>query len=406
LNSGKRIKHSSPEQFDKQLFPPPNTMTEKNTRRRNVLTTTGTLALTTLAGCSSLLESDDEPDLKAVNTSDNQDQQKSDNPPNESKDENNNQSEPEEKDEKEPSQQEYTWQDILEAEQQFYERNVDPIYRNTARSLSNGRVPDTKYSPSDFDFSSIIGYTDNSGEFSIERFKEESYENALQDLSTLMFLKAVERNNGNPGVSGMTRQMGLASERVFENLRNQKIRYSKVNNDSHGFWALVLSPREDPYTVDVNTNYQDETWEDPMRKRSGISPIPNFDEDMIPEETLISRELVAEYQTMLRRISDQPGNDSIGTGVNPELMPEINEELSSPGSMYHRLVPAMAVLNHQAHVDPGKGYILNPDSFMDLPEFRPEKDDFQEYRKQVEKDIVTYSDEDRFDEVLQGLEPV
>lgn len=379
---------------------------EKKPTRRQLVQGLGAAGITSLAGCSSLLESGDEPTLKAVNTSDNQDQQKSDNPPKEPKDENNNQSEPEENDEKEPSQEKYTWQDILDSEQQAYERNVDPIYRNTARRLSDGRVPETEYSPSDFDFSSMIGYTDNSGEFSIERFKEESYEDALQDLSTLMFLKAVERNNGNPGVSGMTRLIGMASEKVFESLRDQKVRYSDVVNDSHGFWALVLSPGEDPYTVDVNSNLQDETWEDPMRKRSGISPITNFDEDMIPEETLDSRIHVGEYQTMLTRLSDQPSNDSIGTGVNPELMPEINEELSSPGSMYHRLVPAMAVLNYQPQIDPNKGYILNPDSFMDLPEFRPEKDDFQEYRKQVEKDIVTYSDEDRFDDVVEGLEPV
>jgi len=400
LNSGKRIKHSPPEQFDKQLFPPPNTMTEKNTRRRNVLTTTGTLALTTLAGCNSLLESDDEPDLKAVNTSDNQDQQKSDKPPNEPKDENNNQSEPEDNDEKEPSQQEYTWQDILEAEQQFYERNVDPIYRDTARSLSNGRVPDTKYSPSDFDFSSIIGYTDNSGEFSIERFKEESYENALQDLSTLMFLKAVERNNGNPGVSGMTRLIGMASEKVFESLRDQKVRYSNVTNDSHGFWALVLSPGEDPHTVDVNTNYQDETWEDPMRKRSGISPITNFDENKIGREHANQLDFTGQYQRMITRLSDQP--TEAGAAVNKPLIVDANQKFSTEGSEFHKIVPAVAVLNYQEQIQPEKYHVLRADSWDDFPDFRPCQDDFQEYRREIESFITTLEDQELANQYFYG----
>jgi len=365
-------------------------MSTNDTTRRKALQALGATGLTCLAGCASMLE-EEEPETITENHSEN--------PGNNT--ENNTENRPEETEEPRETGEEastvYTWQDILDAEQQFYEFAVDPIYRNTARSLSNGNVPDTTSNPSDWNVEgSDISYTHGGQKFDIDHFADASYEEALQDLSTLMFLRAVERNNGNPGISGMTRQIGLASERVFENLRDQELRYSKVNNDSHGFWGVVLSPRKDPYTVDTTSDRLDKTWEDPLQDRSGISPITNFDESKIGRENANQLDFTHKYQNMITRLSDQPSSEG-GASVNKPLIADANNNFSTEGSEFHRIVPAIAVLNYQKQIEPEKYHVLRAGSWDEFPEFRPEQDDFQEYREEIES-FITKLDEDNLEE--------
>jgi len=373
----------------------------KQTTRRRTLQALGTAGLTSLAGCNSLLEEDPDQDLESP--PDNQQY----NPPNrtgEGDDGNQaNQTDPDdENNDKEPSQQEYPWQDILEAEQQFYDRNVEPIYKNTVRNLSNGQVPSTTSNPSEWNVAgSDISYTHGGQEFDIEHFKNASYEEALQDLSTLMFLKAVERNNGNPSISGGARITGLASEKIFEDLRDQEVRYSMVGNNGHGFWGIVLSPEEDPYTVDTTSDRLGETWEDPLQDRSGNSPITNFDEGKIGREDADQLIFTGDYQRMIAWLSDQPSSEG-GAAVNKPLMVDANRHFSSEGSEFERFVPAVAVLNYQEQLEPEKHHVLRADSWDKFPKFRPGKDDFQDYRKDIESFITTLEDQEVASQYFYG----
>jgi hypothetical protein len=131
-----------------------------------------------------------------------------------------------------------------------------------------------------------------------------------------------------------------------------------------------------------------------MSQRSGKSPITNFSEDKLGRDNLDQRIFTAGYQDMLTSLSNQPAGEG-GTFVNQSLLMDANEQFSTEEIPYNKIVPAIAVLNyHEAEVEPEKYHMLHADSWEQLPEFSPEKNDFQEYREQIEDNIESFEDQE------------
>jgi hypothetical protein len=362
-------------------------MSEKSMRRRTVLTT-GTVAVSTLAGCASLLEGEGETNTDTPETEEPpQEPETPEQPVNETE---------EEETEEDPNQDQeqasnYTWEDILESEQEFYEENLEDLKKVVIRAKRKDKVgEDFKYTPESEIFDDVaggVGYTHGGKYFDVDHFKDADFEDALRDARTIVDMKATEINDGNLNISGMTAGLGWTIEELFEEIRDQELRMGDFGSEGHGFWPIVISPGKDPYTLDSTNDYIGKTWEDPMSQRSGKSPIVHFSEERLRDSLF-----TAEYQKMLRGLSDQSGGYG-ETFVNKSLLIDANKHFSTEDIPYDKMVPAIAVLNYQeAEFEPDKYHMLHADEWEKLPSFKPGEDDFQEYRNQIEKHIHTFED--------------
>lgn len=367
-------------------------VTSDNTSsRRNLLkTAAGLTTVTSLAGCADYLSGrqdqdnsqDTQPDTSTNTPEDPEDPETTDNQT----------EEPNETEDDQEQASSYTWEDILKAEQEFYEQNVDQGLKEVVGLANNQDTvgESFKYTPESEKFEGElkggIGYSHGSEYFDVEHFADADFEDALRDARTLTYLKLVEEMD-TLSTSGAARTQGMAMSKLFENIRGQKLRSSKFT-DGHGFLPIVISPNEDPYTVDSTNDFVDKTWENPMSQRSGKSPINQFSEDKLG--TLFG----LEYQTMIERLSDQPNGEG-QTFVGRSLLIDANEHFSTPEIPYDKIVPAVATLNYQDIHDPGKYHMLHAETWDELPEFKPEEeDDFQEYRQQIEDRIVHFDTEE------------
>lgn len=363
-------------------------------RRRTVLTT-GTVAVSTLAGCASLLEGEGETNTDTPETEEPlQEPETPEQPVNETEEQT--KEDPDKDQEKASS---YTWEDILESEQEFYEKAVDQGLKEVVQLANNQDTvgESFEFTPESEKFEGAlkggIGYTHGGEYFDVNHFADADFEDALRDARTLTYLKLVEEK-GRLSTSGAARTQGIAIEKLFENIRGEELSTAHFN-DGHGFLPVVISPNQDPYTVDSTGDFVDKTWENPMSQRSGSSPINQFSEDKLGRDNLDQRIFTAEYQTMLTRLSDQPAGEG-GTFVNQSLLMDANEQFSTESIPYNKIVPAIAVLNyHEAEVEPEKYHMLHADSWEQLPEFSHEKNDFQEYRKQIEDNIESFEDQEK-----------
>ena len=355
-------------------------------RRRTVLTT-GTVAVSTLAGCASLLEGERETNTDTPETEE---------PPQEPETPEQPVNETEEQTEEDPNQDQeqasnYTWEDILESEQEFYEENLEDLKKVVIRAKRKDKVgEDFKYTPESEIFDDIkngISYSHGGEYFNVDHFKDADFEDALRDARTIVDMKATEINDGNLNISGMTAGLGWTIEELFEEIRDQELRMGDFGSEGHGFWPIVISPGKDPYTLDSTNDYIGKTWEDPMSQRSGKSPIVHFSEERLRDSLF-----TAEYQKMLRGLSDQPGGYG-ETFVNKSLLIDANKHFSTEDIPYDKMVPAIAVLNYQeAEFEPDKYHMLHADEWEKLPSVKPGENDFQEYRNQIEKHIHTFED--------------
>ena len=366
-------------------------MTSDNTSsRRNLLkTAAGLTTVTSLAGCADYLSGGQEEE-RPGNTPE------EDTPPEDTDltDEPDDPSDGTEDDETPEDDQEqassYTWEDILEAEQEFYEKAVDQGLKEVVQLANNQDTvgESFEFTPESEKFDNIgggIGYTHGGEYFDVEHFADADFEDALRDARTLTYLKLVEEK-GTLSTSGAARTQGIAIEKLFENIRGEELSTAHFN-DGHGFLPIVISPNQDPYTVDSTGDFVDKTWENPMSQRSGSSPINQFSEDKL--RTLFG----LEYQTMIEGLSDQVNGEG-QTFVNRSLLIDANEQFSTPDIPYDKIVPAIAVLNYQDKHDPGKYHMLHAESWNDLPTFKPGEDDFQQYRKNIEDRLVHFDTEE------------
>ena len=362
-------------------------MTSNNTstRRQFVKGLGGAAGITSLAGCASFLEGDQEEERPEQDTppkDNNQTDDSVEGPSNETDDPDDT-----EEDSNDPEASSYSWEDVREVDYEHIRLKGDTQLVN--RMLAGDEVP---------------------GPFNLEEAQNtdisdyEEVKKLLEDISMTYWEDLEEERGTDRASSGYSHQAGHTSELVIEELFDTEVEIMSPSNDGHGF-AYAKIEGHPISIVDVNvgvgrvnTGHLDGTING--QEIPGEDDIANFEKEDMTEgsetDILIN---TASYQNLLGGLYG--GEDMKVVGFDTGLLPDIYNNLREDGDqIFNRIKPALATTHYEIHENSDQyehGFaVIDAESLQDLPEL--DTDNFDQYREELFSDFVDIVSEEEITE--------
>ena len=360
-------------------------MAETKYSRRGLLRATGAAGITSLAGCASFLEGDQEEERPEQDTppkDNNQTDDSGEGPSNETDD-------PDDTEEgsNDPEASSYTWEDVREVDQEYTENLADNELVD--RMLSGEQVP----GPFDLEEAKNIDLSD------YEEVKE-----LLNDTAMTFYEQKEDERGSDRALSTLSENAAFTQQLIIEELIDKKIEVIPAGNDGHGFHYTKIE--DHPISIvdvnvgvgRVNTGHLDGTING--QEIPGEDEIANFEKEDMTEgsetDILIN---TGGYQNLLGGLYG--GEDMKVVGFDTKMLPDIYNNLKDSGDqIFNRIKPAIATTHYEIHENSDQyehGFaVINAESLEDLPEL--DTDNFDQYREELFSDFVDIVSEEEITE--------
>jgi len=324
--------------------------------------------------------------------------------------------EQEKEDEEVEEQESFTWQDIIDHEQEYIEGRYDWLKtfgrnQDILQQALNGEPVGENYSHKLENWET--SYSHGGQSWDLDHFTNmnlndvDEFQDIMNDAVTLGIHHYAEQIDY-PGPSEASGNAARTAQLLIEDLIQQgefeehNLHLFGAGNDNHGF-TYALSEQHGLYLIDSTSERSGPAGEGVLSDRSGYDRITTFNWNEVRE----NRTLINSYTNFVSNSLYTTSEPAItNVRYNLDLIPEAvkifdDSTIESGQFLMNTLRPAKATLTHE-YIDEeyvvGEDIImLNPDSLRDLPDFREYgEENFEEYRKDLSQYTEVIDAEDRF----------
>ena len=364
--------------------------------RRSALAAMGAAVL---GGCST--ESGEEPEPTETEEEPTKEEEETQEEPTETEEE----PTKEEEETQEEDEGSFTWQDILDHEQQEIERQYEELKSWGNRDILNEALNGEPVGENYRDLDTVeTSYSHGGQTWDLDHFTDmdlsdiDDFQDIINDAVTL----GIHHYGDQPNTGGPSESSGLAA-RTAQLLINELIDQGEFEehnlhmfsggNDNHGF-AYALSEQHGLYLIDSTSERSGKSGAGVLSDRAGYDRIKKYDWNEI-EDDIIKIPGISNFvsDTLYTTNSGRRGVPVIGVRYHLDLIPEAMEIFDTTKTdngefLMNTLRPAVATLAHEfvkQDLDQSEDVIMiDTESLYDLPDFRDySEEEFDEYREEL-----------------------